>query len=188
MKAAGKLTAPVANWSTKRRWVDEAFTAFEAAGYTVTSATTVVKNPAKTKFVYRDSLWAGSDLLPLGVASFGTLNGIHVQSHADILPWQMLVDSGKLPYFRAHQTTHEERFIREFILRLKLGRVQASYYIQKYGVDPRVRFAAELAALHAGGYGSVSGDDILLNRQGLLQVDRLLHSFFLPQHRDARYT
>jgi oxygen-independent coproporphyrinogen-3 oxidase len=27
-----------------------------------------------------------------------------------------------------------------------------------------------------------------LNRDGLLQVDRLLHEFFLPQHRNARYT
>ena len=27
----------------------------------------------------------------------------------------------------------------------------------------------------------------LLNREGLLQVDRLLHEFFLPQHRHTRY-
>ena len=35
MKAEGKLVAPVADWDTKRRWVDEAFRAFEARGYTV---------------------------------------------------------------------------------------------------------------------------------------------------------
>ena len=34
---------------------------------------------------------------------------------------------------------------------------------------------------------SVEGDRILLNREGLLQVDRLLHEFFLPQHRNVRY-
>ena len=28
---------------------------------------------------------------------------------------------------------------------------------------------------------------VLLNREGLLQVDRLLHEFFLPEHRSNRY-
>jgi hypothetical protein len=28
----------------------------------------------------------------------------------------------------------------------------------------------------------VVGDQVLLNRDGLLQVDKLLHEFFLPQH------
>ncbi len=70
MKAEGKLVAPVACWHTKRRWVDEAFSALEGAGYTVTSATTAVRDPQKTKFLYRDLLWQGADLLGLGVASF----------------------------------------------------------------------------------------------------------------------
>ena len=33
----------------------------------------------------------------------------------------------------------------------------------------------------------MDGDVIRLNREGLLQVDRLLHEFFLPQHRNVRY-
>lgn len=188
MKAAGKLVAPVADWPTKRRWVSEAFATFEAAGYSVSSATTVVKNPETTKFVYRDSLWSGADLLPLGVASFGILGDVHVQNHADILPYQMLVDSGKMPYYRAYHTTHEERFIREFILRLKLGRVKAGYYMERYGIDPRERFAPQLGWLCSEGFATVSGEDIVLSREGLMQVDRLLHEFFLPQHRHARYT
>jgi len=188
MKAAGRLTAPVADWPVKRRWVMEAFAAFEKAGYTVTSATTVVRDPAKTKFVYRDSLWSGADLLPLGVASFGILDDVHMQNHADILPYQMLVESGRLPWFRACVTTHEERFVREFILRLKLGRVSAAYYVGRYGIDPRERFAPQLASLAAQGFACVEGDAIILSREGLMQVDRLLHDFFLPQHRDARYT
>ena len=28
---------------------------------------------------------------------------------------------------------------------------------------------------------------VVLNRDGLLQVDRLLHEFFLPEHKNARY-
>ena len=58
-----KLYAPVADWQTKRRWVQYAFTELEQAGYTVASAYTAVKNPQTTKFVYRDRLWQGADLV-----------------------------------------------------------------------------------------------------------------------------
>ena len=66
--------------------------------------------------------------------------------------------------------------------------IRDSYYIDRYGMDPRVHCAAPLKWLVSEGFGSVDGDDISLNREGLMQVDRLLHEFFLPQHRHARYT
>ncbi len=68
------------NWSTKRRWVQEAFEALERAGYHVGSAYTAVKDPSRTKFVYRDRLWQGADMAGLGVASFGHVNGVHMQN------------------------------------------------------------------------------------------------------------
>src|SRR5207253_7018658 len=77
MKAEGKLVAPVADWETKRRWVDYGWNELSLAGYKVASAYTAVKDPAKTKFLYRDRLWAGADLLALGVASFGHIGGTH---------------------------------------------------------------------------------------------------------------
>jgi oxygen-independent coproporphyrinogen-3 oxidase len=188
MKAAGQLTAPVADWATKRRWVSYAFDEFEKAGYTVTSATTVVRDPSRTKFVYRDSLWAGADLLSAGVASFGHFAGTHYQNNADIAPYMQALDRGELPIYRAYVTSADERLLREFILRLKIGRVTASYYVGKYGVDPRERFAKPLQYLENEGFLRVEGDTITLGREGLLQVDRLLHEFFLPEHRHARYT
>ena len=45
----------------------------------MTSAYTAVKDPENTKFVYRDRLWAGADMVA-GVASFGHLGGIHYQT------------------------------------------------------------------------------------------------------------
>ncbi len=188
MHETGKLSAPVANWPTKRRWVDYAFGEFEKAGYTVTSAYTVVKNPEKVKFVYRDYLWEGADLLPLGVASFGALGGIHLQNQADVGPYMMAIDKGESAIFRAYVTNEDERLIREFILQLKLGHTNAGYYRQKFGVDPLVRFAQPLGYLKSEGFISIEGDEIILSRDGLLQVDRLLHEFFLSQHRHARYT
>ena len=53
MKGTGRFADTVAQWSTKRRWVAEAYEALERAGYTVGSAYTAVKDPTRTKFLYR---------------------------------------------------------------------------------------------------------------------------------------
>jgi coproporphyrinogen III oxidase-like Fe-S oxidoreductase len=188
MQDEGKLVAPVADWPTKRRWVDEAFRAFEAEGYEISSAYTIVKDKATTKFVYRDGLFSGSDLLPLGVASFGYLGGVHLQNNADIAAYCEAIESGSHAIFRAYVTGPEERLIREFILQLKLGSVRLSHYLQKFGVDVKEKFGAELAWLVGEGFAEIGGDEIKLTRDGLLQVDRLLHEFFLPHHRGGRYT
>jgi oxygen-independent coproporphyrinogen-3 oxidase len=187
MKAAGKLAAPVADWETKRGWVASAFAELEKAGYTVGSAYTAVKNKEKTKFFYRDRLWAGADLIGLGVASFGHLQGTHYQNQHDFQPYLNAVQSSQFPIYRALTPGNDERLIREFILQLKLGQTQCDYFQKKFGVDVRQRFAQPLRALHDWGFGEVEGNTVRLNRAGLLQVDRLLHEFFLPEHRNARY-
>jgi oxygen-independent coproporphyrinogen-3 oxidase len=187
MKAEGKLVAPVADWETKRGWVEYAFKELERAGYTVGSAYTAVKNPERTKFIYRDRLWAGADLLALGVASFGHIGGTHYQNHHDFDPYVSRVKQGELPISRALTPTKDERLIREFILQLKLGHVSRTYFLKKFGVELTERFAAPFQRLSDWGFLSIQGDEVRLNREGLLQVDRLLHEFFLPEHRNARY-
>src|SRR6266496_4471476 len=187
MKAEGKLVAPVADWDTKRAWVNHAFAELEKAGYTVASAYTAVKDPKQTKFVYRDKLWAGADLLSVGVASFGHIGGVHYQNHADFDPYVTQIRQGKLPIYRALTPTDDERLIREFILQLKLGHLDLAYFRNKFGVDPEQRFAEPLQRLRQWGFLSIEAGQVLLNRDGLLQVDRLLHEFFLPQHNTGRY-
>ena len=187
MKAAGKLVAPVADWEKKRAWVAEAFEAFEQAGYTVASAYTVVKDKARTRFLYRDRLWAGADLLGLGVASFGHLHGTHYQNLHDFDPYLSALREGRLPVYRALTPTPTERLIREFILQIKLGQVSALTLQNKYGVDVRQALAAPIATLQHAGFLSIDGDVIRLNRAGLLRVDELIQECFLPEHRHQRY-
>ena len=136
MQESGKLTAPVADWPTKRRWVSEAFDMFVEAGYTVTSAYTVVKDPEKVKFVYRDALWGGADMLGTGVASFGHIGGVHVQNEHDIGTYLKRVTDNEFPIYRAYPINDDETIIREFILQLKLGKVDLSYFKNKFDVDP----------------------------------------------------
>ncbi|MEO8350214.1 MAG: coproporphyrinogen-III oxidase family protein [Chthoniobacteraceae bacterium] len=188
MKSEGKLVAPVADWKTKRRWVDEAFSALEKAGYTVTSATTAVRDPSKTKFLYRDLLWTGADLLGVGVASFSHVAGVHFQNLPDFESYTAAVAKDELPIGRALLTTSEERMIRELILQLKLGRVSQSYFREKFGVEVADRFNQQLAELKRRGLMTEQGDWLVIEREALLKIDVILHAFFLPQHQNARYT
>src|SRR5438093_3105366 len=180
---------PVVNWATKRRWVGEAFEALERAGYHVRSAYTAVKDPSRTKFLYTDRLWQGADMVGLGVASFGHVNGVHVQNADTWESYSAAVGRGDLPLNRAYRPTHDERMIRELVLQLKLGSVRPSYFRNKYGVDLLDRFRDELASLsREGSLQEASNERIALTREGLLRVDVLLPRFFHPEHVGIRYT
>jgi len=181
-------TAP-ADWATKRRWVEEAFEALEAAGYHVGSAYTAVKDKARTSFVYRDRLWQGADLVGLGVASFGHVSGVHLQNLDTWEAYLGVIGKGELPLARAYRPTDEERAIRELVLQLKRGGVRPAYFREKHGLDVLGRYAEELRALAAEGYVSRADAELVqLTRAGLLRVDVLLPRFFLPRHRGIRYT
>jgi oxygen-independent coproporphyrinogen-3 oxidase len=189
LKGTGQFTEQVAAWATRRRWMREAFEALEQAGYTAGSAYTAVKDPAKTKFVYRDRLWQGADLVGLGVASFGHVNGVHLQNLDLWDTYGAAIEKGDLPLGRAYQPTAEERMIREVVLQLKRGSIRPAYFQEKYGVDVLRRFPSQFAALRAEGYLiSATADGVKLSREGLMRVDSLLPRFFLPEHVGVRYT
>lgn len=187
MKKEAKLTAPVADWPTKRRWVKEAFAKLEANGYTVTSTCTAVKNPQQTRFQYRDQLWGGADMVALGVASFGHLGGVHYQNVTHFEDYCTSMEEEKPVIRRALLTTEDERFIREFILQWKLGSVRPAYFLDKFGVDVEERYRPVLEDWQRQGILEKRADRWVLSRDALLRVDSLLHQFFLPQHRDAKY-
>jgi oxygen-independent coproporphyrinogen-3 oxidase len=189
LKHTNRFTDSAASWATKRRWVQEAFEALERAGYHVRSAYTAVKDPARTRFLYTDRLWQGADMAGLGVASFGHVNGVHMQNADTWEAYSAAIERGELPLSRAYRPTPEERMIRELVLQLKLGSVQPRYFMNKYDVDILGRFSDQFASLAAEGYLSQADEKaVSLSRQGLLRVDALLPRFFLPRHTGIRYT
>jgi oxygen-independent coproporphyrinogen-3 oxidase len=187
MKIVGQTVAPVADWRTKREWVEYAFAEFEKAGYSIASAYAAVKDPSRTRFLYRDLLWKGADMIGLGVSSFSHVGGTHFQNEHEFESYTARLRQGELPIFRALTTTEEERVIRELILQMKLGQVRRQYFQDKFGIDVQQRFAKPLGKLQHQGFLTADQDSLRLNRDGLLQVDKLLHEFFLPQHQSARY-
>jgi len=180
---------PVADWPTKRAWVTYAFDELQAAGYHVSSAYTLVKDPHKVNFSYRDNLWKGSDLLATGVASFGHASGMHYQNKAE---WGDyigdLLERNRLPLWRGLKPTPHQALIRELILNLKKGWLDAAYFRQKFGVDILDEWRDVWRELQDDGYATLEADRIELTREGLLRADGLLSRFFEPEHQGVRYT
>jgi len=178
----------VADWQTKRDWHRYAIEQLAAAGYEVSSAYTMVKRDRGGRFVYRDSLWQGADLLALGVSSFGHMRGVHYQNLAGWTPYLEAVESDRLPLDRAFPTREDERLTREMILQLKLGRIRAAYFREKFGAELLERFGEPLRALERERMLEIDDDEIRLTREGLLRVDQLLPRFYAPEYQNARYT
>jgi len=187
MRESG-VESPVADWQTKRRWVDEAFNRLLPAGYKISSGNELVRNLDTDHFAYRDNLFRGTDLVAAGVSSFGHLQGVHYQNLDQIEEYQTTVESGQLPVNRALRPTDHQRLIREFVLQLKEGHVTAASFRRKFGVDIFDEFKEPLHNQQAAGYLVVEDGEVRLTRRGLLQVDSLLPEYFEPQHRAVRYT
>ncbi|HXV78185.1 MAG TPA: hypothetical protein VD788_17880, partial [Candidatus Polarisedimenticolaceae bacterium] len=81
-----------------------------------------------------------------------------------------------------------ERLVRELVLQMKLGRVDLGALDQRYGRAMTARFDEPLGRLADEGLLAIDGRRVRLTYDGLARVDHLLPSFYLPQHRDIRYS
>lgn len=183
-----QVESPVADWDTKRAWVEYAFTEFQKQGYSVSSAYTVVKDPNKVNFSYRDNLWKGADLLATGIASFGHASGVHYQNLADLDKYLSTIESGNLPLGRGFVPSSHQALVREMILLLKRGYLDASYFRDKFGVEILKEFSEQWQEYVSEGYVKLNGDLIELTNAGLLRVDALLPPFFEAEFQGVRYT
>lgn len=181
--------SPVADWPTKRAWVQYAFEEFQSAGYSVSSAYTVVKDKSKVSFSYRDNLWQGSDLLATGIASFGHASGVHYQNVADMNEYvSTVMEQHRLPIGRAFQNSPHQLLVREMILQLKKGFLEADYFQNKFGVNIIEQWQATWNKYVDEGFARLNPGRIELTMDGLLRVDSLLPPFFEKEHQGVRYT
>jgi oxygen-independent coproporphyrinogen-3 oxidase len=186
----GVIETPVADWATKRAWVDYAFDQLEVAGYSVSSAYTMVKHAERVNFSYRDNLWQGSDLLATGIASFGHISGIHYQNHPEWEQYCGALETGNLPLNRGLRLSAHQRLIREMILQLKRGYLNVAYFRNRFGVDVIGQWSDVWANYEQEELCRIDRTTgrVELTREGLLQVDSLLPAFFEPQYQGVRYT
>lgn len=183
----------VADWPTKRAWVDYAFDELTAVGFSVSSGYTLVRDKSKVNFSYRDNLWHGSDLLATGVASFGHASGVHYQNLPEWESYLSSLENSQLPLARGMKPTRHQLLVRELILQLKTGRLDLGYFRDKFGVDVLEDWREAWQEHAQDGYLTINSDQgsagtITLTRAGLLRVDALLPAFFEPEHQGVRYT
>ncbi len=182
------IESPVADWATKRRWMNEAINQLTASGYQISSGNELVRDLDTDHFIYRDNVWRGADLLGTGVSSFGHLQGVHYQNFDKIEDYQAAVQAGTLPINRALKPTAHQKLIRELVLQLKEGHIEAMTFEEKFGVNILDEFGEAFRNQEAAGYLEVDDGNVRLTRKGLLQVDSLLPEYFEPEHRQVRYT
>ena len=183
-----RIETPVADWATKRQWVDYAFGELETVGYIVSSAYTMVRDKDKVNFSYRDNLWQGSDLLATGIASFGHISGVHYQNKPEWEDYVGDLQQSRLPLQRALRPTQTEALIREMILQLKTGHLDAGYFEKKFQTDILAHWQSVWSDYLEKGFAEIDGRQIRLTRAGLLCVDSLLPAFFEKKHQGVRYT
>ena len=111
---------------------------------------------------------------------------MHAESSSD--PVRSVVDRQRDGPQRGHVLTAEELVVRELVLQLKLGEAKRGYFLAKFDVDILERFASPLDELEKNGWIESRDAGIAVTREGLLRVDRLLPSFYLPEHRGIRYS
>ncbi len=181
------LDSPIADWPTKRRWVDYAFERFQERGYRVASAYTLATTRKPCRFIYTDALWHGGDMIGLGVSSFSHFGGVHFQNAHNFEEYVRLLDSDQLPLLRALSLTRKQKLIREMILQLKTGALDTDYFRRKFGVEIWDEFQPVYERLNDDDLLARNNGTIELTRSGLLQVDSFLSEFFEAELRPVRY-
>ena len=84
--------------------------------------------------------------------------------------------------------TPHQLLVREMILQLKTGQLDAGYFRHKFGVDILDEWHDVWRQYAADELLEIDGDQIRLTRTGLLHADALLPAFFEPEHQHVRYT
>lgn len=175
------------SWETKRARLAYAFARLEKAGYTLRSAYAAARRGRHRRFTYQEEQYRGADLLGLGVSSFSYVAGVHYQNFSSHQAYLASLCDGRLPIDRAYLLNAEERLVREFVLQLKLGRVEVGPFRDKFGIDIRERFAEPLRRCADQGWLTCDGQAVTLTREGLLRADRMLPAFYLPEHQGLHY-
>jgi oxygen-independent coproporphyrinogen-3 oxidase len=181
------VASPIADWDTKRTWLNFAFDQFQQHGYEIASATTVVTTKKPCRFIYTDALWHGGDMIGLGVSSFSHFDGVNFQNAHNFEEYIRILNTDKLPLLRAVSLTPKQRLIREMILQLKTGSLDTAYFQNKFGVDVWQEFRHVYERLRNENLLVREYNTITLTRRGLLEVEHFLLEFFEPELRTVRY-
>src|ERR1043166_7941321 len=179
--------SPIADWTTKRNWLNYAFEEFLKHGYEIAGTDIVATKKKTCRFIYRDALWHGGDMIGIGVSSFSHFGGVNFQNAHNFEEYVRILNQDRLPLLRAVSLTPKQRLIREMVLQLKTGSIDTGYFREKVGGDVWREFRPVYQQLEENRLLERQNGRIALTRRGILQVDHFLIDFFEPELRTVRY-
>jgi oxygen-independent coproporphyrinogen-3 oxidase len=183
----GRLDSELPAWETKHARLAAAFARLENAGYTLRSAYAAARSTRHRRFTYQEEQYRGMDLLGIGVSSFSYVAGMHYQNYASMIEYMESLDDGRLPISRAYVLSDRDRMVREFVLQLKLGRVDARRFRQKFGTNIVDFYARPLEEFAARGWLTFDDQAVTVTREGLVRVDRMIPHFYPWEHQGLNY-
>jgi len=181
------IASPIAGWDAKRGWLNYAFEQFLAHDYEIAGTDILATKKKTCRFIYRDALWHGGDMIGIGVSSFSHFGGVNFQNAHNFEEYMRILNEDRLPLLRAVSLTPKQQLIREMVLQLKTGSIDTGYFQKKYGVDVWNEFRPVYEELEEKKFLERQNGTIALTRRGVLEVDHFLIDFFEPELRTVRY-
>jgi oxygen-independent coproporphyrinogen-3 oxidase len=159
----------------------------EGAGYMQTSGHSFVKR-IEDEHVQRLDMWGNAgELLGMGVSSYSYLNDTVFQNTSDWGTYVGKVMNGESPVGRGLRLNSRQKMAREFVLGLKLLRVDRPAFRHKHGFDILDLWGPQVEALANDGLLDVTQDAITLTRKARPYADVVCSVFYLPEHAEWKF-
>lgn len=121
--------------------------------------------------------------LSLGAGAWGVFNGAVYCNVHDLQEYRRVVTSGCLPILAGSKMTREDAETRYPVLGARCFVVRGREFRECFGIDLTERFHDEVELLQQQGLVSVSGEDLVVTREGKYYVDNISKTFYAPANR-----
>ena len=152
----------------RQRLAREGMTAYEISNYALPG------EPCRHNLLY----WTGGNYIGLGPSAASHVEGWRWKNRPHLGEWERAVAGGELPAADLERLSPEQRRGEWVMLRLRLADgVDFAAYADRWGVDARSEYAAELAHLSKLGLVEISEARFALSDAGLAVADAVASEF-----------
>lgn len=152
----------------RQRLAREGMTAYEISNYAIPG------EPCRHNLLY----WTGGNYIGLGPSAASHVEGWRWKNRPHLGEWERAVAAGELPAADLERLSPEQRRGEWVMLRLRLADgVDFAAYADRWGVDARSEYAAELAHLSRLGLVEISDGRFALSDAGLAVADAVASEF-----------
>ncbi|MCX8131691.1 MAG: coproporphyrinogen III oxidase family protein [Clostridia bacterium] len=145
-------------------------------GYELMSSTYSFSKGSQYVSKYRQYRNTGEDLIALGIASNGILNGCVYQKTYEM---DSYMDNNFEPT-SAYRMSDDEIILRGIILGMKCGNIDRAKFEKKFKVEPYEHYA-QFREMENLGFVNVTPDSIKVSYDLVFFIDDLIRTFFMPE-------